>query len=741
MACPPSKRLRGLNQDVPKVDPFEADPFGDEDDFTQDDLEEIDMIASQAIASQAICAAHASAFGSKGAARTGSELGHGSGFHPSARPPLRGENSGGFVGKRGHLGATSRELLGDVCSDNRPQQIAAGGEESYTLLEAQHASLRRKLKEVEEEIVSKNGEIRMLRDSLKGAQQEKETQRQTLALLEKQKEREQSEKEKELSKKVQSLQSELQFKEAEINEMKSKLLSANKHKAANSPKLPNGLSQLHSSSSSASPKGSGFITTETFAAQLTSKNASLKTRRDAVDKQEVAFPDPFRGGQPPHRQHRGGVLLGLLLQQPLFPSSLCLSHLLSMSLSDACLTARQDLSGDGGLAVPRASLNPVQSLAVTGLNMLSQSRPGASKAVQEHGCPGAVLLLPLLDMHLSRLCQVLDAHDAASGSQPEGQFVKTGRPDEAVVSGVSPEDAGLAALRVLYLLIDHSDEVVQSVLATKSGGMENQTGAFNTSEQLLSHNALLQSVLHLCRSTRAEKESEIVIDAVKAVSVLIERTPDTHVDQLPPILRALCECVSAHDEPCLLSKCAAALACTCDHTTLTRQLCSQHEPCVILKLLQQVRNRTGKRASHDELILLDLQVVRLLNRLAQTEENWQSSSCPCYTEVVQTTVILLHRQWLGLRDSPTATETSPDADPSRSLLRECVLLLHRLLHHHAGFSASCRPLLHMYDQVIPALKDTLRKIPDLNESEELALEEICRPESDDNDDMDTDSGS
>lgn len=97
-------------------------------------------------------------------------------------------------------------------------------------------------------------------------------------------------------------------------------------------------------------------------------------------------------------------------------------------------------------------------------------------------------------------------------------------------------------------------------------------------------------------------------------------------------------------------------------------------------------------------------------------------------QVVQTSVIILHRQWLDLYDSPEPTDRSPGVAPSRSqsdwwrappasLLRECVLLLHRLLHHHAGFSASCRPLLHMYDQAIPALRDIFRKIPDLNESE------------------------
>lgn len=57
---------------------------------------------------------------------------------------------------------------------------------------------------MEDEILVKSGEIRVLRDSLKGVQQEKEAQRQNQILLEGQRQREQSEKEKELNRKVRS---------------------------------------------------------------------------------------------------------------------------------------------------------------------------------------------------------------------------------------------------------------------------------------------------------------------------------------------------------------------------------------------------------------------------------------------------------------------------------------------------------------------------------------------------------
>lgn len=50
----------------------------------------------------------------------------------------------------------------------------------------------------------KSGEIRVLRDSLKAAQQEKEAQRQNQILVDTQKQKEQSDREKELNRKVRS---------------------------------------------------------------------------------------------------------------------------------------------------------------------------------------------------------------------------------------------------------------------------------------------------------------------------------------------------------------------------------------------------------------------------------------------------------------------------------------------------------------------------------------------------------
>ncbi|XP_031152705.2 ATR-interacting protein isoform X2 [Sander lucioperca] len=790
MNCPPTKRLRGMNQDVVTAVAFD-DPFGDDMDFTQDDLDEIDIISSQAITSAA-----APGLGSKPGIKP-TELARG-----SAQPPSAGQSHS--VSRtttnqsRANAGIPSREPLG-----NRQQQFGSGREDSHSLLEAQHAELKRKLKEVEEEIVLKSGEIRVLRDSLKAAQQEKEAQRQKQIQLETQRQREQSEKEKELNKKVQSLQSELQFKEAEINEIKTKLHSSDKNKMAsplprNSPKVLNCLAQLHhgSGSSSSSPTGNGFITKETFGAHVPSRTTPVKTRKDyrgvsssrSGERREASHPDPFLSVRPAHLQLRGGVLLGLLLQQPLSPSSLGLSHLLSMSLTDIHLTSSRLSAGlllhsdpaasvGGGVGgAPRAALSPVQSLAVTGLNMLSQNRPAAAASSRnKRPCPGAVLLLPLLELHLSRLCQALDSvrspsagssgsSSTAASSLPAGSASGLGRLEEAGLTGFSVEDTGLAALRLLYLVLAHSDEVVAAVLSKESQSRvtDIQTEHSTAGVGLCSQNALLTSVLRLCEAGQGggSQNEELVLNAIKTLCVLIERTPDTHVDRLQCVLQVVCVCLSADCRLQTVSGSVSVLTSMSDHQTLAQQLCSQHDPCIFLKLFQFIRTRPDNQATHTDWILLDLQVVRLLSRLktqrAESCTASQHSTCQCHTELVQTVVIVFHRQWLDLRGSRDPTDSTGPAPPSQkcpapslqwwrgpaaSLLRECLLLLHWLLLHHGSFSESCRPLLHMYDQVIPAVRDTLRKIPELSESEELALEEICRSEGDDTDDMDTETGS
>ncbi|CAL8336768.1 unnamed protein product [Merluccius merluccius] len=548
MQAPPPKRLRGEEGVV--------DSFGDDEDFTQDELDEIDIISSQAI--RPLPLARPTANHSRG--------------NPAGRP-----------------GAEDR---GDYLS----------------LLETQHSELREKLKEVEEQVVVKEGEIRLLRDSLRGVQQEKEVQKEQRLLREQQEHKEQQEKEKELLKKIQSLQAELHFKEAEINNTRSKLVKISSPLPRN--RMPGSSTQVHHGNNSPSPTGSSFITKERFAAQLPPKTTPTG-------------PDDTTEPTAPVRADGVG-LLSFLLQPYLSPSSLSLCHL----LMGPTRRPEQQVQEDN-----LDCFSLIQNLAMTGLNMLTH-KPAPTSTRTHRWCPGALHLLPLLDHHLKELCDSLGSKGGAAG----------GGGEEA---GRSGEERGLAALRVLHLLLAHSDEVATEQTSQAAGA------------------GVVVRMVRLCDPgfcSPAERKELLVHTALRSLRVLVERTPHTLSHRLFHYIR------------------------------------TRPEPLTI------------------DWTLLDLQVV-------------------------QTVVVVVHRQWLELRDRQTSPPVAVGG-PQWAVLREALLLLHWLLGNHGGFSEGCRAVLHLYHQLVPALRDAMRTIPtNLSYSEELALEEVCRSEADDTDDMDTETGS
>lgn len=87
-------------------------------------------------------------------------------------------------------------------------------------------------------------------------------------------------------------------------------------------------------------------------------------------------------------------------------------------------------------------------------------------------------------------------------------------------------------------------------------------------------------------------------------------------------------------------------------------------------------------------------------------------------QVVRTVVVVLHRQWLKTKGRGSQTVGNRSwTSPGLQVLREAVMLLHWLLLKDLSFSEHCLDVLHMYDQVIPAIRDTFRLVPDLSESE------------------------
>lgn len=89
-------------------------------------------------------------------------------------------------------------------------------------------------------------------------------------------------------------------------------------------------------------------------------------------------------------------------------------------------------------------------------------------------CLGAVLFLPLVDYHLCECLESLCSSAAAAAAGPDSAAVTStaltnvaaaGEPRrlETGLTGFSVEEAALAALRLLYLLVSHSDEVMSPV--------------------------------------------------------------------------------------------------------------------------------------------------------------------------------------------------------------------------------------------------------------------------------------
>ncbi|KAJ7424727.1 hypothetical protein WISP_26719 [Willisornis vidua] len=175
---PPHKRPKSAA-------PAAADPFGDSDEFTADDLEQIDILASQALSQDPPAGL---AWGAPGLPRGGSEAG----------------------------GRAEDELVREAFQ--------------FEVLQTQNEEIKQKLKEMQDEILTKNGEIKILRDSMQQMEFAIEEQKRSYLELEQQKSQTLSEKEKEFSKRLQSLQSELQFKDAEMNELRTRLQNCERNK-------------------------------------------------------------------------------------------------------------------------------------------------------------------------------------------------------------------------------------------------------------------------------------------------------------------------------------------------------------------------------------------------------------------------------------------------------------------------------------------------------------------------------
>ncbi|KAM5315143.1 ATR-interacting protein isoform 3-T3 [Glossophaga mutica] len=485
---PPSKRARGFPA-AAALDP--EDPFGPHEDFTEDDLEELDILASQALSHCPFAARDVS-----------------SAYN---MPRLDG-------------------IPKNPASKNR-ESVPVKDNFELELLQAQYEELKEKMKAMEEEVLIKNGEIKILRDSLHQTESILEEQRRSHYFLEQEKAQALSDKEKEFSKKLQSLQSELQFKDAEMNELRAKLQSSERANKLAVPSISHS-SPRKSPSVVLKPEACSpqlgkpsFPTKESFNANMSLPHPcptepghkALVGREVSENKTHSLGGDPIKQEEPEKclvdslmqtSNSRGSILINLLLKQPLIPgSSVGLCHLLSSGSEAPTGTLSQPLgfgstltgisslrtTGSRDGSFPLSDLREAQNLALTGLNMIARDEGLCDWDPAEAGrrafplCqfPGAVHLLPLVQFFLGAHCQALQDSSVAKRSGAPGDSPgQSSRVSSRVEASAEDslchlESLCVASLSILQHLVCHSGAVVTLLLS--GAGFDSAAGEGNPS--------------------------------------------------------------------------------------------------------------------------------------------------------------------------------------------------------------------------------------------------------------------
>ncbi|XP_030357798.1 ATR-interacting protein isoform X2 [Strigops habroptila] len=486
---PPHKRPKSAGPAGRQEGP--GDLFGDNDDFTADDLEEIDILASQALSQEAAAGPPKHAWG---------------GFGPSGA-----ERRAAAGLPRGGAPAAGRKLAVSSTEDSLVRDAF-----QFEVLQTQHEEIKQKLKEMQDEILTKNGEIKILRDSMQQMEYAMEEQKRSYMLLEQQKSQILSEKEKEFSKKLLSLQSELQFKDAEMNELRTQLQNCERNKhviqtvLTPSPKK-NFAVQVIPEGCSPQPGKRSFPTKESFNADMSArpscssgnliapttliKEDSKITHPEVLPVKHEAMGKNGSYNSVPKRNAQGSILLNALMKQPIVPGSLLgLCHLLSSNsepLPGAVLqpnyldTKSTHLPSSRTTQeenAPLGSLQEAQKLAVTGLNLiamdggLSEGSPIESQREFLHitrcKIQGAVHLLPLVEHHIGAYCQAVQLADKSVNGSCGNHSAASSRTNTNMVSSKEDfrlplEETAVISLGILYYLTFYSWDVVHMLLSTE----------------------------------------------------------------------------------------------------------------------------------------------------------------------------------------------------------------------------------------------------------------------------------
>ncbi|NXL90608.1 ATRIP protein, partial [Alectura lathami] len=384
----------------------------------------------------------------------------------------------------------------------------AGREFQLEVLQARHEEVKQKLKEMRDEICTKNGEIKILRDSMQQMEQAMEEQKRSYMLLEEQKSQTLSEKEREFSKKILSLQSELQFKDAEMNELRTRLQNCERNKHATQAVLSpsprkNFAVQVKSEGCSPQPGKRCYPTKESFNAETSARpscsSGNLLAQTVSIKEGKLATRlAPYESSaleevfvlSAPRSISSGSVLLNALMKQPIVSGSLLgLCHLLSVNCETGAVlqpnletksTQVPSIRTTQEETAPLVSLQEAQKLAITGLNLIAMDEGSSEGILEENGrqsfylkrCKirGAVHLLPLVEHHIGAYCQAAQSADKSANSPCGNHSAVSSRTNANMLSSKEDfrlplEETTVISLGVLYYLAFYSWDVVHMLLS------------------------------------------------------------------------------------------------------------------------------------------------------------------------------------------------------------------------------------------------------------------------------------
>ncbi|XP_030314368.1 ATR-interacting protein isoform X1 [Calypte anna] len=758
---PPIKRPKSSGATEPGEGP--GDPFGDGDDFTADDLEEIDILASQAL-SQEAAGGVVPRTGPPGRAwdPSSSERGEAAGRPPGSTPAPAGRRKGMAPGDQPWRLASAGAVPGSSTADSLIRDAF-----QFEVLQTQHEEIKQKLKEMQDEILTKNGEIKVLRDSMQQMEFAMEEQKRSYVLLEQQKSQTLSEKEKEFSKKLLSLQSELQFKDAEMNELRARLQNCERNKHGtqtvlmSSPKK-NSVIQVKSEVCSPQPGKRSFPTKESFSAEMSArpscagnlitpitsiKEDSKMTHPEilALKHKEMAKNGSYSSSH--KRNTQGSILLNALMKQPIVPgSSLGLCHLLSSnseSLPGAVLQPNYVDMKSTQLPIsrttqeemgPLVSLREAQKLAVTGLNLiaLDEGLPEESlTGIQRESSPlthckirGAVYLLPLVEHHLGAYCQAVQLADKSINSACGNHSSISSRTNTNMVSSkedfrLSLEETTVISLGILYYLVFYSWDIVHTLLST-----EVEKSSTDGVEQFskMDHNVLCDNKCGNKEDTRTQGGLPVAPQDAnndqaqhslfkKLLQVLaFSATRGSQADSiLNQSLKALVKLAENSTIDLLINfqhllSGQVLLHCLCPETPLPAVLLAVR----LVSLLAQHHMLAAQLCSHSDTCLL------LALYMYITSRPDKSASERLWLQLEQETVRLLTRCMQC--PSPVALLPGTDCQCNLEVVKALIIMLHR---QWMKMRRSENSLCAYKEQIIQFLRDTVLLLHSLSQKDKL----------------------